>query len=235
MSFLSSKTNSAINYTGYFDPIKPWLPNTNQPFHNSFIHPELRFAPPYGWDPKYKTDIMGSGKISGGRSYTRAALKGGRSYTRAALKGGKSYTRAALKGGRSYTRAALKGGAMDQDLMNVLTHVGDQLWAALIEQSKKLGENIIDMVKDPNNLQKLTNTGGSFLKRWFSSLFSKKKKKQPTPRLTLPGQKAMAFLMEMKNNNPTAFLQIVENMQNTRSTRLLKEIEKSQEIPDFNF
>lgn len=234
MSFLSSKTNSAINYTGYFDPIKPWFPNTNQPFQNSFIHPELRFAPPYGWDPKYKTDIMGSGRISGGRSYTRAALKGGRSYTRAALKGGKSYTRAALKGGRSYTRAALKGGAMDQALMNVLTHVGDQLWEALIKQAERLGANLIEMVQDPNNLQKLTNAGGSVLKKWFSSIFSRKKK-QPAPRPTLPGQKAMAFLMDMKKNNPTAYLQIVEIMQNNRSARLLKELDKSQEVPDFDF
>ena len=187
MSFRSGTTNSAINYEGYFDPPRKYYIPTPKVKESSTVHPELMFAPPYGWDPTYKTDIMGSGSISGGRSYTRAALKGGRSYTRAALKGGRSYTRAALKGGRSYTRAALKGGrsytraaikggGLDSAAMNLLDHIGDDMWQAIMNQAAALGKSAVDVVKSPDTLKFITDNAGGFLKKWFSALFKKKKK-----------------------------------------------------------
>lgn len=238
MSFRSGTTNSAINFEGYFDPIKPFVLNPNQPQLEKQVHPELAFAPPYGWDPKYKTDIMGSGRISGGRSYTRAALKGGRSYTRAALKGGKSYTRAALKGGRSYTRAALKGGdnGLNSSAMNVLDHIGDDMWQAIMDQAAALGQSAVDAIKSPETLKFITDSAGGWLKTWFKGLFSGRSKNTIATRPTEAGKRACEYLAEVEKQSPVLFNQIIELMKKYRRERLLAAAVSANSpasLPDF--
>lgn len=167
-----SVTKSAIpsNYMQVYDP---W-------------NRVLKKVPDSGLLLSSKHDTLRGGKsytnaaLKGGRSYTNAALKGGRSYTNAALKGGRSYTKAALKGGRSYTNAALKGGDATDDLAKLAGELGPTLMNSLSTIAVRTGENIKDLLSDPEKLMKLATQYAPTAISGLTSLYSKMFGAQPS-------------------------------------------------------